>query len=80
MSEENYAFPDRYAASGGYFLPAFSDNRTVPSSRVKNPRKVFGFSTLEIRTDRLSRNVGKNTTRCVTTQKSAVLMYLAEEA
>jgi len=37
---------------------------------------------LEDGTDRLSRNVGKNYyyPRCVTTQKSAVLIYFAAEA
>jgi hypothetical protein len=43
-----------YAASRGNFLPKF------PSSRVKNPRIIFGFLTPEDGTDRLSRNVGKN--------------------
>jgi hypothetical protein len=60
MSDENYALLGCYAACIGYFLPTFRDNLSVPSSWVKNPKKVFGFLTLEYRTDRLSRNVVKN--------------------
>ena len=57
----------------GNFLPTFLDNLSVPSSRVKNP---------EDGTERVSRNVGKTitTTRCVITQKSAVLICFAAEA
>jgi hypothetical protein len=55
-----FFFTGYYAASRGDFLPTFRDNLSVPFSRVKNPWIIFGFSTLEDGTDRLSRNVGKN--------------------
>jgi hypothetical protein len=47
-----------YAASSGDALPMFRGNLSVPSSRVKNPRRKL------------------TTTRCVTTQNSAVLTPL----
>jgi len=56
-----------YAASSGKSLPMFRDNLPVPSSGL--------FLNNEDGTDRLSRNVGKDTTtHCVTTQKSADLI------
>jgi hypothetical protein len=44
--------------------------------------RILGFWTIEDRTDRLSRNVGREltTTRRVIGQKSAVLVYFAAEA
>jgi hypothetical protein len=36
------------------------DNLSVPSSRVRNPKEYFEFLTLDVGTDRLSRNVDKN--------------------
>ena len=60
-----------YAAYGGNSLPTFRDNLSVSSSRVKKSKDFFAledetdfldFLTLEERTDRLSRNVGKQLT------------------
>ena len=50
-----------------------------PASGLK---AILGFLTLEVRTDRLCRNVfeGISTTRCVIAQKSVFLNYLAPEA
>jgi len=42
----------------GDFLQTFRDNLSVPSPRVKNPKKGE-FLTLDDGTDRLSQNVGK---------------------
>ena len=56
--DENCALLGRYAANSGNSLPTFRDNLSVLSSRVDNP--VFGFLTLEVGTDGLSRNVRKD--------------------
>ena len=45
-----------YAASSGNILPTFLDNLSVPSSGVKNLKKLL---TLEDGTDKFSPNVGK---------------------
>jgi hypothetical protein len=47
-----------YAASCGNCLPKFRGNVSVPSSRVKSPRRK-GLLTDEDGTDTLSRNVDK---------------------
>ena len=54
---ENCALGSHYAASSGNSSPAFRENLSVPSSRVKNPKE---FLTPEYGADRLSRNVGNN--------------------
>ena len=47
-----------YAASCGNCLPTFRNNVSIPSARVRSPRRK-GLLTLEDKTDMLSRNVGK---------------------
>jgi hypothetical protein len=49
--DENCTLQGHYTASSGNSVPTFRDNLSTPSSRVKE--------TLEDRTERLSRNVGK---------------------
>jgi hypothetical protein len=39
FDEKNCAFLGCYAVSSGNSLPTFRDNLSVPSSRVKNPRR-----------------------------------------
>ena len=53
-ADENCYVLGYYAASSDDSLPMFRDNQSVPSSRVKN--SIFTF---EDGTDRLSRNIGK---------------------
>ena len=55
LRDETCAFLGYYAASSGNFLRTFCDNISVPSSRVKNPKR----ESLEDGNDRLSRYVGK---------------------
>jgi hypothetical protein len=51
---------DYYAANSGDSLPTFRENLSVPSSRVKNPRRFLKIGpTLGDGTDRLSRNLSK---------------------
>jgi len=57
-----------WAACIGQFLPMFWDNLSVPAAGVKKD-----FLALDGGTNRLSRNVGRDLTRCATTQKSADL-------
>jgi len=40
--DENCVLLGCYAASSGNFLPMFRDNLSVPSSRVKNPKRKPG--------------------------------------
>jgi hypothetical protein len=63
-----------YATSSGNFLPMFRINISVPFSGVE----MVPILTLEEGTDRLSpkRRQGITTTRCVITQKSAVLFWV----
>ena len=53
---ENCALLCCYAPSSGNFLPTFRDNISFRSSGFKN---LFGFMRREDGTDRLSRNVSK---------------------
>ena len=53
--DENCVFLGYCAAGGGNSVPTIRDNQLVPSSGVKKRRQ----KTLEDRTDRLSRNIGK---------------------
>jgi len=55
--DENCILLCYYAASGGNSLPMLQDSLSVPSSRVKNPKKKV--LTLEDGIDRLTRNVRK---------------------
>jgi hypothetical protein len=55
---ETCALLGYYVASCGNCLPAFRDNISVPSSRVKSPIRK-GFLTPEDGTDTLSQNVSK---------------------
>jgi hypothetical protein len=50
------------AASNGNNLPTFRENLSAPYSRVEMSKDLhfLEFLTLEVGTDRLSRNVGKN--------------------
>jgi hypothetical protein len=54
--DENCTILRYYAACSGNSLPTFRNNLSGPSSRVKK----LDFLSLEDRTDRLSRNVGKD--------------------
>jgi hypothetical protein len=56
---ENCALLGCYTASSGIPLPTFWINVSVPSSRVKKPKRSLRFLTLEDGTDRLTRNFGK---------------------
>jgi len=67
---EDYALLSYYATSSGNSLPTFQDNVSVPSSRVM----------MEDGTNRSFRNVGKELSPCVMTQKSTVLIYFVAEA
>jgi len=51
-----------------------------PVGPIFKGQEIQELLTLENGIDRLSRNVGKSTLRCVTCQKTAELMYIAAEA
>jgi len=76
---EIFALLPSYAAYSDNSLPTFRGNLSVPSSKVKNPRR---FTTIEDGVDRYSRNVRQRviTVRWVTAQKSADLICFAAEA
>jgi hypothetical protein len=60
-ANKNFPLLGYHTASSGNFLPTFRDKLSIPSSRVKNPHFMVqeGFLTLEVRTDKLSRNFGE---------------------
>lgn len=63
MYEENCARLGYVVESSGNFSSTFRDYVLVPSSRVRNPKRI------------------KNpTTRCVVTQKNAILIHFATES
>ena len=75
--DENCDLLDYYAASGGDSLPTFRDNLSVSSSRVGLTPKKFDQQVVPKRRQGI---IIITTTRCVITQKSAVLVYFAAEA
>jgi hypothetical protein len=72
FKSENSALLGYCAARSGNTLPTFRDKLSVPSSGVKN----LGFLTLDDRTERSYRNVGKvlHLLAALTVQKGAVLI------
>jgi len=63
---EIFAILRFYAVHTAGSLPTFRDNLSVPSSRVHRSENSWAASPMKMGADRLSRNVGTQTTvRCV---------------